>query len=73
MAQQSGQDVALHLRFRSPPVKHTWDSPVLGRSQISTWFPAAANSLASSWTPGVSRPNRPPGVMTHGRPVPMTS
>ena len=55
------------------PVKHTSDAPVLGRSQISTRFPAAASASASSRTPGESLLKRPPGVMAQGRPSPITS
>ena len=55
------------------PVKHTSDAPVLGRSQISTRLPPAASASASSRTPGESMPKRPPGVIDHGRPSPMTS
>jgi hypothetical protein len=55
------------------PVKHTSDSPVLGRSQMSTRLPAAARASASSRTPGESLGKRPPGVIAHGRPSPMIS
>ena len=55
------------------PVKHTSEAPVLGRSQMSTRLPAAASASASSRTPGESLLNRPPGVITQGRPSPITS
>ena len=51
------------------PVKQTSDSPQFGRSQMSTRLPSAASAVASSRTPGSSFVKRPPGVITHGRPV----
>jgi hypothetical protein len=55
------------------PVKHTSDSPQLGRSQMSTRFPPSASASASWRTPGESLLNRPPGVIAQGRPSPITS
>src|SRR5262249_49307792 len=51
------------------PVKQTSDAPQFGRSQMSTRLPRSASAAASSRTPGESMPNRPPGVITHGRPA----
>lgn len=55
------------------PAKHTSEAPVLGLSQTSTRFPVPARVAASSWSPGVSLLNRPPGVRTQGSPSPTTS
>jgi hypothetical protein len=50
------------------PVKSTSDAPQFGRSQMSTRLPRSASAVASRRTPGESLLNRPPGVITHGRP-----
>ena len=55
------------------PVKDTCDAPQLGRSQMSTWLPSAASASASSRIPPSSLLKRPPGVITHGLPSPISS